>query len=228
MPLPPIRALPRFRPLAASALLATALLTTGTGCPAVGVIADKLAGPRPIEAMYEPGKTTQLLVIAENFRAQGHSASDNDRLARLVSDQLAAKEVSMMVSQEKLAVVRDARPGAYGKMSVVDVGRAVGAQQVLYIDFGGIGVGAQQGSNMLKGVGHATVKVIDVAAGQVTFPRDMSEGMPIGFETPIRRATDVSDADAVRRETLLGLSSRISRLFFKYQPTDIEAIDSGR
>ena len=44
----------------------------------------------------------------------------------------------------------------------------------------------------------------------------------------IAHVRGVSDADAVRRETLLGLSSRISRLFFKYQPTDIEAIDSGR
>ena len=201
------------------------LLASCTGCPAVGVIADKIAGPRPIEAMYEPGKTTQLLVIAENYRIPTQNPTDSDRLARLVSDQLAAKEVALIVSQEKLALVRDARPGAFNRMSVVDVGKAVGAQQVLYIDVSGIGVGAQQGSNMLKGIGRATVKVINVASGDIAFPKDMSDGMPVTYETPMRRATDVTTPDAMRAETITGLSSRIARLFFKYQPTDLEAID---
>jgi hypothetical protein len=204
-----------------------AVLVSCTGCPLVGVIADKVGGRRPVEPLYEPGKTTQLLVIAENYRTPTQSASDSDRLARLITDELTQKQVAVLVSQEKLALVREARQASFTKMSVVDVAKAVGAQQVLYIDLGGIGVGAQQGSDMLKGVGHASVKVIDVAAGDVAFPKDMSEGMPVSYETPIRRATDVTTPDAVRNEAIVGLSGKIARMFYQYQPSDIEAIDTG-
>lgn len=195
-----------------------------TGCQAIGVVADKL-NPPTVEAQYAFGKTTQVLVIAENFRAPTQNASDADRVAQLVSDELTKEEAALIVSPEKLALVRDLKPDAFAKMSVVDLGRAVGAQQVLYIDMGGVGVGAQPGSDVLKGVAQANVKVIDVASGAVAFPKDMAEGVPVSFETILRRASLKATPDAVRTQALVGLSGRIARLFHKYYPADIEVIE---
>ena len=194
------------------------------GCAVVGIVADKVAPPT-VEAQYDPGKTTQLLIIAENYRDPTQSASDAERVARLVGDELTKEEAAFVISPEKLALVRDSRPGAYAKMSVVDLGRAVGAQKVIYIDLGGVGVGAQPGSDVLKGVAHASVKVIDVATSQVVFPQDMADGVQVAFETPMHRATPRATPDAVRSEAIIGLSGKIARLFHQYHPTDLEALD---
>ena len=195
-----------------------------TGCQAIGVVADKL-NPPTVEAQYVFGITTQVLVIAENFRAPTQSASDADRVVQLVSDELTKEEAALIVSHEKLALVRDLKPDAFSKMSVVDLGRAVGAQQVLYIDLGGVGVGAQPGSDVLRGVAQANVRIIDVATGAVVFPKDMADGVPVSFETILRRASLKSTPDAVRTQAIVGLSGRIARLFHKYYPADIEVIE---
>jgi hypothetical protein len=205
-------------------LLLLPLVSMMTGCQAIGVVADKISPPT-VEAQYAFGKTTQVLVIAENFRTPTQSESDADRVAQLVSEELTTEQAALIVSPEKLALVRDVKPDAYAKMSVVDLGRAVGAQQVLYIDMGGVGVGAQPGSDVLKGVAQANVKIIDVATGAVAFPKDMAEGVPVSFETVLRRASLKSTPDAVRTQAIVGLSGKIARLFHKYYPADIEVIE---
>ena len=204
----------------AAAFLVSAL----GGCQIAGIVADKVSPPT-VEAMYVPGKTTQLLVIAENYRQPTQSASDADRVAKLVGDELAKEEVALIVSREKLSLVKDMRPAEYAKMSVVDLGKAVGAQQVLYIDLSGIGVGAQPGSDVLKGIAQATVKVIDISSGEVVFPQDVAEGVPVTFETPIYHASPRATPDAVRAQAILGLSAKIGRLFHSYHPRDLEVIE---
>lgn len=194
------------------------------GCQAIGVVADKMVPPT-VEAQYELGKTTQVLIIAENFRVPTQSVSDSDRVAQLVGEELTIEKATLIVSPEKLALVRDMKPEAYAKMSVVELGKAVGAQQVLYIDLGGIGVGAQPGSDVMKGVGSATVKVIDVNTGTIAFPKDVADGLPVSFETALHRATKRATPDAIRSEAVIGLSAKIARLFHKYVPRDIDVIE---
>lgn len=202
----------------------SSLLALLAGCQVVGIVADKVAPPT-VEAQYEIGKTTQLLILAENYRAPSQSTADADRLVRLIGDELTTEKVAVVVSPEKLALVKDAKPAAYAKMSVVELGKAVGAQKVLYIDLGGVGVGAQPGSDVLKGVAQAHVKVIDVLTGGVAFPQDMDEGFPVSFDTPLHRSSQRATPDAVRAEAIIGLSGKIARLFHSYHPSDLDVID---
>jgi hypothetical protein len=208
----------------ARSLLMLTLLSSTSGCQILGLVADKVAEPT-VEAQYSPGKTTQLLVIAENYRAPTDSASDADRIAQLVSEELAREKVALIISQEKFALVRDLKPTTYAKMSVVDLGKAVGAQQVLYIDMGGVGVGTASGSDVLKGIGSVNVKVIDVATGAINFPKDVADGVPVSFATQLHRATPRATPDAIRVQVLVGLSGKIARLFHSYHPSDLEALD---
>lgn len=205
---------------------ALGLMTGATGCRLFGIAADRLVGRPEIDARYTPGETTQMLVFVENYRDPAGATGDANRVAAMVGEVLQGRKAATIVAPEKLQLLRDAKGMSFSQMSVVDIGKAVGAQQVLYIDLGGIGVGVHAGSDVLRGRASASVKVIDVATGSVRFPEELAAGFPIEFSSPMRRAESGVTPDTIRGETLQGLSANIARLFYKYQPGDLEAIGS--
>ncbi len=213
--------------LVRSSLACTLLCAGLAGCNLIGVIADKAAGDRPVPAQFQPDALRPLLVIAENYRDPGTSASDAERIQTLVSRQLEEHKVAPIVSTEKLIAIRDRSPVSFRKMSVIEIARAVGAAQVLYVDITGVGVGTQVGGDSLKGVASANVKLIDAESGDVVFPKDLDAGTAVGFESQLHRATVDVTADRVRAETLIGLSEHISRIFHSYRPSDLERLGDG-
>ena len=219
-----------MRPLLNARLLLSGVLCCGTllaGCAAVGVVADKVIGKAPVPAVYTLGLTTTVLVLVENYQDPSMNATDSERVGRMIANVLETKKAAIVISPDKLVSVRDSHAAAFSRMSVVDIGKAVGAAKVIYINLGGVAVGAQQGSDMLKGISRANVKVIDVVTGGVAFPADMSEGYPVDFSSPMRRGAEGITPDAIRGETLVGLSTAIARLFYSYEPGELESIDDG-
>ena len=205
------------------------LLTIGAasaGCAALGAVMGKVAGQPDVPAQYELKKDLPVLVIAENFRDPSTSMTDADRIARLVSDDLDAHKVAPIVSIDQLTILRDAKPAEFAKMTVVDLAKQLGAKQVVYVDLDSVAVGVQTGSDMLKGIGAARVLVIDVDSGRSVFPGGLSEGLAVSFDSPMRRVSDQATPNTVRSETLMGLGGRISRLFYKWQPSDVETMDT--
>lgn len=207
------------------ASIALCLLAGLGGCNIIGVVSDKLAGDMPVEPVHRPDPTKKMVVIAENYRGSG-DPSDAARLGQIVTDRLAVNNVAPLVSNDRLMEVRDRSPMAYRKMSVVEIARAVGAEQVVYIDVGGVGVGTQLGGDSLKGVASANVKLIDVSTGAVLYPRDMDAGEAVSFESDLHRASSEWTADRVRGETLMGLGIRVARLFHTYRRSDMERIQT--
>lgn len=207
--------------------LALAACITLPGCGLVGVVADKVAGDRPVPAVYTPDALAPLVVIAENYRDPNSDGSDAYRVQQLVSERLSENNVAPVISADRVDAVRDRSPSAYRKMSVIDIARAVGAKQVMYVDLASVAVGSQVGGDSLKGVGSANVKLIDVDSGTVLFPRDNDAGAPVAFESELRRRTAEVTPDRVRAETLVGLSGRISRMFHSYLPSDLERLGDG-
>ena len=206
------------RPTRVGPLILFGLLLGTGGCNLVGAVAGKVVGQPPVPARYVPDATAPLLVIAEDFRNPSMARGDSDRLRVVISGLLAEEKVAPIVEPSRLAMIRDADP-LYAKKSVVDVAKAAGARQVLYVDLRSLAVGAQPGSDMLKGIGVASVKLIDVESARAVFPGE-SEGLTVNFATPIRRAGDRSTPDTVRNETIVGLARTIARLFHKWQPED--------
>lgn len=205
------------------AMMAGLALLVASGCNVIGVIAGKTVGQPPVLPQFEFDKTAPLLVLAENYRDPTSASIDADRVARMVGEDLQAHEVAPLITADELSAARDSRPAAFTKMSVVEVARAVGAKQVLYIDLTSVGVGSQQGSDVLKGVASANLRVIEADTGKIRFP-DMASGYPVSYETPVRSARDGVSPDSVRGEALNELSVRIARLFYKYTPGDHEAL----
>jgi hypothetical protein len=204
-------------------LLCCALaLVSLTGCSGVGAVLGKVQGPQWIEARHTlaPKKT---LVLAENYSDPGISAIDADRVARAVTEELVENKAASAVDPELLATLKSQRLDGFRKMSIQQIAAATGAEQVIYIDLQSVAVGQSPGSEVLKGAASARVRVIDPGASeglQVLFPLDAREGLPLTYESPMRRPSDKHNRDTVRTEAILGMSSKIARLFYRYQADD--------
>ena len=198
------------------------------GCNVIGVVADKVAGDRPVAPLIAMDKLQPLVVIAENYRDPTNDGSDAARIQQIVTDRLTARQVAPVIPADRIMAVRDRNPTAFRKMSVIEIAKAVGASQVIYVDLAGIGVGTQIGSDTLKGLASANVRLIDVGAGSVIYPKDNDLGLPIGYESPLRRGSADVTAERVRSETLLGLSEKIARLFHSYRPSEVELVTDDK
>jgi hypothetical protein len=207
-----------FRSLSLVAALSLAALSTG--CAAVGVIASAVTPPPEVKAQYEPAKVQTLVLIdpAPGVANPPAVALDADRLARMLcKDLVDHKAVPAVVDNDKLTVFRDSQLDGFRKLSVADVARKLGAEQVIYVELDAIGIGVAQGSDVMKGVAGARVRVVDARTAMVTFPTGESRGQTVAFESEMRRTSDKATAASVRAETLQGLSDRIAKLFYTYR-----------
>lgn len=199
---------------------AMSLAGLATGCAAVGVIASAVTPPPEVKAQYEPAKVETLVLIdpAPGVSNPAAVSLDADRLARMLSKDLVEhKAVPSVVDNDKLVLLRDSQLDGFRKLSVADIARKLGAEQVIYVELDAIGIGFAQGSDVMKGVAGARVRVVDARTAMVTFPTGEGRGESVGFETEMRRTSDKATAASVRAETLQGLSDRIAKLFYTYR-----------
>ena len=219
----PLRAI-TLNVIAVGAIGAVALLAAG-GCNVIGVVVDRTAGQVPVEPKFTPDPQRPLLVLVENYRVASGNTSDADRVARLIGARFVEQKVAPIVSGDALVRLRDKDPIAYRKMGVAQVGQAVGATQVLYVDLTNVAIGTQGGgSDVAKGLASANVRFIDAATGRIAYPAGLADGHPVAYETPARRLGDDASADSLRAEAMSVLCDRIARLFYRYKPADIDVI----
>ena len=204
--------------------LSIALLLLVTGCDMVGVGTYKLVGPPTVHPKFSPLQEPSV-VMAENYRDPSAVADDADRLAQILTDEFKRHEAVMpadsWIDPAAVATLRTGKPREFGGMTVAQVGAAVGARQVLYVDLTGVDVGAAAGGSFYKGRASALVKWVDCATGRTDWPT-AAEGFPVSFETGIRSPSDQVTPDSVRVRALRGLSGNIARLFYPYKPDEVE------
>jgi hypothetical protein len=209
-------------------LLATCLALPGCNLVgAGGVLAHKVLGPSAVDPVYTLGPEP-VVVVVENFRNPVGAMADAEEVTAMVIKDLrenlkADKDDPPKVNvidQEKLIELQNGRPSEYGRMKIPQIGKAVGAKQVLYVDLITSGVEITPGSDLLRGRFFARVKVIDVATGQTKFPTDVPDGVPVSWGTKPQRITDRVYPAAVRVRALRVGSNYVSRLFYKWKPED--------
>ena len=131
------------------------------GCTAAGAVLHATFGAPDVDAKYIPPKV-DTLVLVENFRNPSASEIDADQIARQVSDQLKENKVVPIVNQDKLVEVRDQNPGTFHTMTIPDVGKAVAAKTVIYVDLFDSGVMQDASQSATHGGATARVRVVDV------------------------------------------------------------------
>jgi hypothetical protein len=111
-------------------------------------------------------------------------------------------------------------------MKIQEIGRAVGAKQVIYISMDSFGVQSTGGTEMMRGLGSARVKVINCLTGQTQWPEESTGGYPVNFEskliTPQQNITYLQARDGTMRT----IAVNISRLFYKWQPANDDSNDT--
>lgn len=203
----------RLAPLVIMGALALVLMTSG-GCALFGFLAYTFTPPR-VEAMYKP-PLTPILVLVENRDNPGMLVAETDQLTAFILDELAAFEVAPLIPRDKLEHLRDSNPDI-DKLTISQIGKELGAQQVLYVDLQRISIGAL-GGIPAHGRVDARVHMVDVATGKMTFPRNSEEGWPISIETPITQDIKESDLPGVSENLLRAAGTTIGRMFHKYNP----------
>lgn len=202
-----------------------------SGCNWIGggaVIAHKVLGPGAVDPVYVLGPDP-VLVLVENYRNPVGAMADAEQVTSLVTkelqDNLKAKKEGdpvqlTLIDPEKLIELQNTRPAEYGRMKIPQIGKALGAKKVVYVDLIASGVNVTPGSELLRGRFIANVRVIDTATGQTLFPSDVPDGLPISWETKPQRMTDEVYPAAVRERSLRVGSNYIARLFYKWKPED--------
>jgi hypothetical protein len=210
---------------AMSALLCVvvSLLLLG-GCQGPAALTYVVEGEPPVDAKYVPPKTP-LLVLVENYRLGG--GFEGDQLARYIQADLQDNKVGPLVDLDKVYHLKDSDPTAYEEMTIQQVGKAVGASQVLYVDLQKFSVDSPEGSEQLKGAIIAQVRMVDVDSGITAWPREHREGETVSAQTPYMHQDGSIDERQVRQELSQKIALQISRLFYKWTPDNGDTDDGA-
>jgi hypothetical protein len=219
-----------------SSLLA-GLAMSAAGCQAAGALAYVVAGDAPVEPEYKLPRV-ETLVFVENYTNADVTEDDADVLSRYIVDNLKKnlnnkkkedkKQEIPMVFVDPLGLydLRTADAEKFHQMKIQEIGRQLGAKQVLYVTLDSIGVQSTGGSEMMRGMGSARVKVINCATGQTQWPEESTGGFPVNFESKLITPQQEITYEQARDGTMRTMALSISRLFYKYNPSDDDETDT--
>lgn len=200
------------------------MLIAAAGCNVAGVAAAKIVGPPDVPAKYVPQKEP-MLVLVESYRRPGLD-HDAEQLARFTVEQIKHWNIAPTIDLMDLYALRDSRGGAeFAKMSIAEVGRALGAKQVLYVEVTDASVDPSGGTEVYRGQMAVRVRIVDSATGQTRWPTDAESGYPVAYEPRFSGFGDNANPNTVRQQTYSGTAYEIVRNFRKWKPDNLQEED---
>jgi hypothetical protein len=199
-------------------VLSLLLALTSGGCNVIGYAAQTVAGSDKVDAVYAlPKRST--VVVAEKYSNPSEAVFDDEPLASFVSDELRAHNAAVtLVPPERVYTMRKGSGVEKWRAMTIDaVGRAVGAEQVLYVNIKSLSVQVAPGSEMMKGQSDVRVWLVDSASGATVWPADASDGWPVGTQTTMYRREEGATESSVRTDLLRQTADRIAKLFYSYE-----------
>ena len=221
------------------ALALLAVLASASGCNILGAVAAKVTPPPVVKAYYTP-KQEPLIVVVERKENPAEAWMDSDRIARLITGRLKARQVAPTIDPSALpdmsGMGRPGRPGRFDDATLLstepvrrvppgEAGRKAGAKQVLYVDLVEFDTQPVLGSEISRGRVTAHVQMIDANTGATLWPTDTTQGHRVSYGTPPTQVSGATGDQAVRDQLCQGLALKVSRLFHKW--VNEEALDSG-
>lgn len=204
-------------------LCAGILACSVSGCVALGAIASKVAPAPTVDAEYKPAKKPTL-VFVESYENPDLYEVESDRIARDISFEFTEHKTFPVIPPQKLIELKAAKGSDFSKMDLASIARAVGADQVIYVNLLKFTADPPTGSETVQGESEATVKLIDARTGKPLFPRDSSVGRDISYKTPAL-SDEGTTRDAVQQQLYKHLSDDVSHLFYDWM--DEQQGDNG-
>lgn len=205
-----------YRTCAVLAALLTGSLVLA-GCAAPAAIAYKVFGPPPVPARYVPPPTEPMLVLVENPFSGAVAIPEADELSRVIYQDLEEHKVAPQIDPAKVADLRDRSPNMFAKLTIAEIGRMVGAKQVLYVHIDRLDVEIPAASDMVKTRMAATVKVVNTTTAMTMFPQS-GETEPFTHETPHTRVEAGTTGSQLKRLLLRQGGMEIARWFYSWKP----------
>jgi hypothetical protein len=217
-----------LRRLIACVLAAGMLCLAPAGCRVAGALWYKAVGPEAFPPKFSPTKTQPLLIMVENAHATSGSVPEADELTQVMYDELKDnlykdlkteqkdKPINNLVDPEQVHLLRAAHPAAFQKMSISEIGRKVGAKQIIYVTLRQFVYEMPAGGDNLRLKMNAAVRVVDADTTQTIWP-DGEEGEVFEYESPYSRITAETNEHTLKREVLRKAGTEIARWFYPYQ-----------
>ena len=195
------------------AVAVVVLVGVVSGCAAISAVTYKVAGDPKTPAEYKPANKPTL-VLVENYQNPDQYRVAATELERDIGLELKNNKVTEVIDEEKLEDLRSGDGAGYRKMRVAEVGKAVGAKQVIYVNLVKFNSLTPIGSGEMSGLCEGLVKVIDVETGRTLWPTDTSAGHAVKYETKHEEAVDFSSQSAVQGQMASAMADKIARLFY--------------
>jgi hypothetical protein len=201
-------------------LLLLLLIISVAGCTMAGLAAHKIMGPAAVPAKYVPQPQPLVVLVEDYHRATG--LTDDELLSRYVEDEIRGHVQKVpVIDSAKVREIRMSKPEDFKKMSVAEVGRGVGADQVIWVAVTERTVESLLGGESLRGDVAVRVKMVDAKTGQTLWPTDMAEGYPLSSGTTWG-ATNAGSESELKNSLYRELSAKIAKLFYKWKPDEEE------
>ncbi len=213
----PVRILPLRRGLALVA--AVALLAALAGCNLAAGIGYALTGPpgTPAVATLDPTRST--VVFVDDRRSQLPKRALRAEIGVTAEQALFAEEV---MPPEQVISSRDAiraasLDSAEEPLSIVEIGRLVGADVVVYVDVRGFSLTRSGDPVNIAPSALADVKIIDAANNQRLWPPDGDHPVTIQLprQTGIVQGLSLAERTMVEQQLARALGLGVARLFFE-------------
>ncbi len=207
-------------------LVLAGLVALMGGCAIAGFLADKVVPPR-VDAIYKlPDRPTAILVD-DRTNCLGDPAMPGIIAVQAGSDLQQVKALTTVIDPARIVDLAARLGPKFRDMPVDQVGKAVGAQQVLYINVAQTSIEGTPG--ILRPTAQVYVKLVKVSDGSEIFPhlRPGSEfsGSPAEMGYPLLvRSQYKSDQDAqaimpmLRRAMAHEIGRAVAELFYTHEP----------
>jgi|SRR5687768_414236 len=186
------------------------------GCAVPAAILYKTVGPPKVPARYAPPQEPMLVLVEEATAGSGYHV-ETEELGLALSEELVANKVAPMVDVREVHRLRDAGPAAFRQMGIAQIGREVGAKQVLYVALKRVEFEAPDQSDMQRVRAAIDVKVVDTATQSVRWPIT-GEAEMYEYESPYGRVSAQRTRAMLRRETIDHMGREVARWFYAWKP----------
>jgi len=207
-------------------LLMLAAAVGGCG-PVISWVVGQFQRPKKVAALYRLEPKQHLLVFVESPGVEGEMLCRD--LTDLLNRQLRAKGlVRRTIPYAELMAMRLSRRD-FGSLGIVAVGRALRADQVLYVHVDRFSLKDNPADVLWRGRLEVTVRVVRTAgegqAGGVRlWPKDRPKGYPVG---PVVRDPTVETSAGyrgrLRRALATDAADQIAKLFYTHRLSGVDA-----
>lgn len=202
---------------AATSTVCCALVMLLSGCAlSVVDLTATMIGPPPVQAEFVPQRKPMVVLVIDPPDPTG-AIGDAEPIATELERTIRDHNVAPIVESSRVSSLRSRSPVQYAMMTPAQIGRAVGAEQILRVAIMRSSLDSGASADMLKGQIAASVTLLDTGSGAVLFPTDGAAAATITYATPMLRIGDEVNAATVRQNMCTGLADRIAKLFYAHE-----------